>query len=147
MTASALPQTTTPMWSIQKLHWLLALVLVAAASEDFDWTKNQQTSFYYSTFPTGRSHPPFSRYSCSTCSSLTCPPLPAGFSWGAGSSAYQTEGAWNTDGKGMSIWDTFARKKGRIHANDTGDFSCEGYYKFKVKPRPTLKRRFRLLIF
>ncbi|CAF88870.1 unnamed protein product, partial [Tetraodon nigroviridis] len=55
----------------------------------------------------------------------------AGFSWGAGSSAYQTEGAWNTDGKGLSIWDAFAHKKGKIHANDTGDFSCEGYHRFK----------------
>lgn len=56
----------------------------------------------------------------------------AGFSWGAGSSAYQTEGAWNIDGKGMSIWDAFAHKKGKIFSNDTGDSSCEGYYKFKV---------------
>lgn len=56
----------------------------------------------------------------------------AGFSWGAGSSAYQTEGAWNIDGKGMSIWDAFARKKGKIFSNDTGDSSCEGYYKYKV---------------
>lgn len=56
----------------------------------------------------------------------------AGFSWGAGSSAYQTEGAWNVDGKGMSIWDNFAHTKGKIYLNDTGDFSCEGYYKFKV---------------
>lgn len=56
----------------------------------------------------------------------------AGFSWGAGSSAYQTEGAWNIDGKGMSIWDTFAHKKGKVFLNDTGDSSCEGYYKFKV---------------
>ena len=59
-----------------------------------------------------------------------CPPL--GFSWGAGGSAYQTEGAWNVDGKGMSIWDAFAHKKGKIFLNDTGDFSCEGYHKVKV---------------
>lgn len=56
----------------------------------------------------------------------------AGFSWGAGSSAYQTEGAWNVDGKGVSIWDSFTHKKGKIHANDTGDTSCDGYNKFKV---------------
>ncbi|KAA8579361.1 hypothetical protein FQN60_010701 [Etheostoma spectabile] len=55
----------------------------------------------------------------------------SGFSWGVGTSAYQTEGAWNVDGKGMSIWDAFAHKKGKIVANDTGDASCEGYYKFK----------------
>lgn len=25
-----------------------------SASEDFDWTKNQRTSFYFGTFPTGQ---------------------------------------------------------------------------------------------
>lgn len=54
------------------------------------------------------------------------------FSWGAGSSAYQTEGAWDTDGKGLSIWDVFSHKRGKIHLNDTADSSCEGYYKLKV---------------
>ena len=56
----------------------------------------------------------------------------AGFSWGAGSSAYQTEGAWDKDGKGLSIWDVFSHKKGKVFLNDTGDFACEGYYKLKV---------------
>uniref|UniRef100_A0A8C5DR26 Cytosolic beta-glucosidase n=1 Tax=Gouania willdenowi TaxID=441366 RepID=A0A8C5DR26_GOUWI len=87
-------------------YHVLFLLLCVSASEDFDWTKNERTSFYYGTFPSG-------------------------FSWGAGSSAYQTEGAWNIDGKGMSIWDAFARKKGKILSNDTGDFSCEGYKKVK----------------
>jgi len=64
-----------------------------------------------------------------------------GFSWGAGSSAYQTEGAWDKDGKGLSIWDVFSHKKGRVQHNDTGDSAAEGYYKVKVwtvvqTPRP-----------
>lgn len=32
----------------------------------------------------------------------------------------------------MSIWDVFSHKKGKILMNDTGDSSCEGYYKVKV---------------
>lgn len=52
MMVSLLPQTTLT-WSILELHQLLALLLCAAASEDFDWTKTHQTSFYYGTFPTG----------------------------------------------------------------------------------------------
>uniref|UniRef100_A0A3Q3L4L9 Cytosolic beta-glucosidase n=1 Tax=Mastacembelus armatus TaxID=205130 RepID=A0A3Q3L4L9_9TELE len=82
------------------------LVLCLSADEDFDWTKNEHSSFYYGTFPTG-------------------------FSWGAGSSAYQTEGAWDKDGKGLSIWDVFSHKNGKIQQNETGDSSCEGYYKVK----------------
>lgn len=56
-----------------------------------------------------------------------------GFSWGAGSSAYQTEGAWDKDGKGLSIWDVFSHKKGKVQHNGTGDTACEGYYKVKVR--------------
>lgn len=67
-TVSLLPPTTVPMRPILKPHQLLALVLVAAASEDFDWTKNQQTSFYYGTFPTGRTPPPLQQYWGSACS-------------------------------------------------------------------------------
>ncbi|XP_068168142.1 lactase-like protein isoform X2 [Antennarius striatus] len=85
---------------------VLVLVLCLSSAEDFDWTKNDHSSFYYGTFP-------------------------AGFSWGAGSSAYQTEGAWDKDGKGLSIWDVFSHKKGKIQQNETGDSSCEGYHKVK----------------
>ncbi|CAM5145910.1 unnamed protein product, partial [Eretmochelys imbricata] len=54
-----------------------------------------------------------------------------GFLWGVGSSAYQTEGAWDKNGKGLSIWDAFTHKKGKVFMNETADSSCEGYYKVK----------------
>ena len=32
--------------------------------------------------------------------------FPADFLWGSASAAYQVEGAWNEDGKGMSNWES-----------------------------------------
>lgn len=53
------------------------------------------------------------------------------FKWGAATAAYQIEGAWNTDGKGPSVWDTFAHKKGKIKNNENGDIACDFYHRFK----------------
>ncbi|MFF3257652.1 GH1 family beta-glucosidase [Streptomyces sp. NPDC002932] len=45
---------------------------------------------------------------------MTVPMFPPGFLWGASASAFQTEGAADTDGKGPSGWDAFAAQPGRI---------------------------------
>src|SRR5262245_55823505 len=47
--------------------------------------------------------------------------FPDGFFWGTATAAYQIEGAWNEDGKGPSIWDTYAHTPGNIKNGDTGD--------------------------
>ena len=57
--------------------------------------------------------------------------FPEGFEWGAATAAYQIEGAWNEDGKGLSIWDVFCRQPGRILTGETGDVACEHYYRYK----------------
>ncbi|KAL3857463.1 hypothetical protein ACJMK2_012133 [Sinanodonta woodiana] len=56
--------------------------------------------------------------------------FPADFRWGVATAAYQIEGGWNEDGKGPSIWDTFAHN-GRLANGDTGDVACDSYHKFR----------------
>ena len=56
--------------------------------------------------------------------------FPRGFVWGAATAAYQIEGAWNLDGKGQSIWDTFTHTPGKIENNETGDVAVNHYHHF-----------------
>jgi len=53
------------------------------------------------------------------------------FLWGTATAAYQIEGAWNEDGKGPSIWDTFCRQPGRIRNGDTGETACDHYHRYR----------------
>ena len=55
--------------------------------------------------------------------------FPPGFAWGAATSAYQVEGATDVDGRGPSIWDTFAAQPGRIADGDTGEVACDHYHR------------------
>jgi beta-glucosidase len=56
--------------------------------------------------------------------------FPDGFYWGTATAAYQVEGAWNEDGKGPSIWDTFAHA-GKIRGGDTGDVAVDHYHRYR----------------
>jgi beta-glucosidase len=55
--------------------------------------------------------------------------FPEGFYWGTAPAAYQIEGAWDEDGKGPSIWDTFAHS-GRIRDDSTGDVAVDHYHRY-----------------
>ncbi len=56
--------------------------------------------------------------------------FPDGFIWGAGTAAYQIEGAWNVDGKGESIWDRFSHTNGNVVNNENGDVACDHYNRY-----------------
>ena len=52
------------------------------------------------------------------------------FWWGTATSSYQIEGAVREDGRGVSIWDTFAHEPGRIQTGETGDVACDHYHRY-----------------
>src|SRR5262245_20976230 len=56
--------------------------------------------------------------------------FPDGFKWGVATSSYQVEGAWDEDGKGLSIWDTFAHTPGRVKNDENGDVANDHYHRY-----------------
>jgi beta-glucosidase len=57
--------------------------------------------------------------------------FPKGFVWGSATAAYQVEGAYKEDGKGVSIWDTFSHTPQKVHGGDTGDISADFYHRYR----------------
>lgn len=57
--------------------------------------------------------------------------FPPGFLWGTATSAYQIEGAEREDGRTPSIWDTFCRTPGKVHAGETGEVAVDHYHRWR----------------
>jgi len=57
--------------------------------------------------------------------------VPPGFVLGVATAAAQIEGAADEDGKGRSIWDTFARVPGAVRGGDTPDVACDHYHRWR----------------
>ncbi|HJE57401.1 MAG TPA: beta-glucosidase [Nocardiopsis listeri] len=56
--------------------------------------------------------------------------FPEGFLWGAATASFQIEGATTADGRGRSIWDTFAETPGKVLNGDTGDPADDHYNRY-----------------
>src|SRR3978361_1289233 len=61
--------------------------------------------------------------------------FPKDFVWGTATSAYQIEGAVNEDGRGRSIWDTFAHTPGKIFDHSNADRANDHYHRYKEDVR------------
>ena len=57
--------------------------------------------------------------------------FPKDFLWGSASAAYQVEGGWDADGKGVSNWDQFVRIPGKTFKATTGDKAVDHYHRYK----------------
>ena len=51
------------------------------------------------------------------------------FLWGAATAAYQVEGAYADDGKGLGIWDVLS--DGHVIHGDNGNISADHYHHYK----------------
>lgn len=57
--------------------------------------------------------------------------FPQDFMWGTATAAYQIEGAYEEDGRGLSIWDTFAHTPGKVFNGDNGNVACDSYHRYE----------------
>ncbi|HEY5894362.1 MAG TPA: family 1 glycosylhydrolase, partial [Chthoniobacterales bacterium] len=57
-------------------------------------------------------------------------PFPSGFLWGSASAAYQVEGGWDADGKGLSVWDLFTKIPGKTYKGSNGDIAVDHYHRY-----------------
>jgi len=57
--------------------------------------------------------------------------FPPDFAFGAATSAAQIEGAHQAAGRGESIWDRFASKRGRIHDGTDPRVTCDHYHRWR----------------
>ncbi len=53
------------------------------------------------------------------------------FLWGVATAAPQIEGAYNVDGRGLSVWDVFAKRPGKIKDKTNLNTACNFYYRYK----------------
>ncbi|XP_031491977.1 beta-glucosidase 6 [Nymphaea colorata] len=69
--------------------------------------------------------------SLSGVSAINRTSFPQGFVFGTASAAYQYEGAYKEDGKGMSVWDKFSHTFGKVIDFSNGDVTVDQYHRYE----------------
>ncbi len=57
--------------------------------------------------------------------------FPKNFLWGAATAAYQVEGAYQQDGKGLSVWDFYSHLPGITYMGTNGDIAVDHYNRYQ----------------
>lgn len=51
--------------------------------------------------------------------------------WGAATAAFQVEGAYDEEGRGLSVWDVFCERPDKIRNGDNGKVACDHFHRYK----------------
>ncbi len=57
--------------------------------------------------------------------------FPTGFAWGVATAALQIEGGVSEGGRGVSIWDEYARRPGVISGGEDPSVACDHFHRFE----------------
>nr|GLL45695.1 beta-glucosidase 46-like [Ipomoea trifida] len=65
-------------------------------------------------------------------------PFPVNFFFGTSSSSYQYEGAYLSDGKGLSNWDVYTHQPGKVLDGSNGDVAADQYHLYQKEEMEAL---------